>query len=103
VSLETSAYFDVGYGNQKVYSRSVGKGAVGQANATKHSRAFAAAYLTTGLASLVDDHGLAADLSCNVTPRFDVGMSYDHSLHYATDAVAFTVGVRVGGGRSEKY
>jgi hypothetical protein len=98
VSLETSAYADVGYGNQKVYSRSVRKGGVGSANAAKHNRAFAAAFLTTGPGSLVNDQGLSADLSWNITPRFDMGVSYDHSLHYATDAVAFTVGVRLGSG-----
>lgn len=98
VSLETSAYADIGYGNQKVYSRSVRKGAVGSANAAKHNRAFAAAYLTTGSVGLVNDQGLAADLSWNITPRFDMGVSYDHSLHFATDSVSMTVGVRLGSG-----
>jgi hypothetical protein len=98
VSLETSAYADVGYGNQKVYSRSVRKGTTGMVNAAAHDRSFSTAYLSTGSASLVDDHGLAADLSWNVTPRFDVGVSYDHSLHFATDSIAMTVGMRLGAG-----
>jgi hypothetical protein len=104
VSLETSAYADVGYGDQKMYSRNVAKGSSGSANATKHNREYAAAYLTSGAASLVSDHGLTADLSWNVTPRFDVGASYDRSLHYASDAVAFTLGVRLGGmaGKAQK-
>jgi hypothetical protein len=101
LSLETSAYADVGYGNQKVYSRSVRKGTIGPAGAAKHNRAFAAAYLTTGPASLVNDHGLSADLPWNITPRFDMGVSYDHSLHYATDSVAMTVGVRLGSGTTK--
>jgi hypothetical protein len=101
VSLETSAYADVGYGNQKVYSRSVRKGAVGPANAGKNNRGYAAAYLTTGAAGLVNDQGLSADLSWNITPRFDMGVSYDHSLHFATDSVAMTVGVRLGGGATK--
>ena len=96
LSLETSAYADVGYGNQKVYSRSVRKGTIGPV--AKHNRAYAAAYLTSGPGSLVNDHGLSADLSWNLTPRFDMGVSYDHSLHFATDSVAMTVGVRLGSG-----
>ncbi len=101
LSLETSAYADVGYGNQKVFSRSVRKGTIGPAGAAKHNRAFAAAYLTAGSASLVNDQGLSADLSWNITPRFDMGVSYDHSLHFATDSVAMTIGVRLGSGATK--
>ncbi len=98
VSLEASAFGDVGYGNQKVFSRSVRRSAIAGGNgaAVRHNRTFETAYLTTGTGSLVNDNGLTADLAWNPTPRVGVGMSYNHSLHFATDSVAVGVGFRLG-------
>ena len=95
VSFETSFYGDVGYGNQKVYSRQVGKGATGAAKSS-HGRPFETSYLTTGDASVIDDHGLTADLSFSPAPRYGVDLAYNRSIPYGLDSVAVTVGVRLG-------
>ncbi len=98
-SIEASAYGDVGYGSQKVYSHQVGKGASMasvNANAGKHGRAFETAYVTSGTGSLVNDHGLTADLSVSPTARLGFDLAYNHSSQFAIDSVEFTVGVRLG-------
>lgn len=96
LGLETSAFADVGYGNQKIFSRTVRKGALGVAGVPKHNRAFDTAYLTTGTASLVNDNGLTADLSWNPTARLNFDLAYNHSLHFATDSVSAGIGFRLG-------
>lgn len=98
ISLETSAYGDVGYGNQKVYSRKLPKSArvIGLQQAAAHNRVFEDAFLTTGSSTLVNDKGLTADLSCNLTRRLDLDLAYNRSLHFMTDSVSFTIGMRFG-------
>ncbi len=99
LSLETSAYGDVGYGNQKVYSRVITKhaaSAIGMQHAAAHNRVFEDAFLTAGSSTLVNDRGLTADLSCNLTRRLDVDLAYNHSLYFSTDSVSFTIGMRFG-------
>ncbi len=91
-SLEGSAYDDVGFGNQKLYSRRVGKGLVGGSG----KRPFDLAYLTQGSGSLAADHGLAAVFSVHPSPRVDAELTYNRSLHYSTDTVSFTFAYRWG-------
>jgi hypothetical protein len=95
LSLETSGYGDVGYGNQKLYSRNVRKGSSGQGNAS-HGRTYEAAYLTTGDGSLVNDSGFTTDLSWSMTPRFSTDFAYNRSLHYSSNSVAVTLAMRLG-------
>ena len=93
-SLEGSAYDDVGFGNQKIYSHRVGKGSAG--TNTGKNRPFDLAYLTQGSASLAADHGLAAVFSARASSRVDVELAYNRSLHYSTDTVSFTAVYRWG-------
>ncbi len=95
VSLEASGYGDVGYGNQKVYSQNVKRGGNGLGNAS-HGRSYEAAYLTTGDSSLVNDSGFSTDLSWSVTPRFTTDVAYNRSVHFSSNSVAVTLGMRLG-------
>ncbi len=95
VSFESSAFADVGYGNQKIFSRVMGPGTA-SAGAAKHGRVFETAYLTSGTSGLVNDNGLTEDLSWHVAPRVDFDIAYNHSLHFATDSVAASIGIRLG-------
>jgi hypothetical protein len=95
VGVEASGYADVGYGNQKLYSRSVRKGTNGTGN-PKHPRPFDTSYLSTGTASLVEDRGLSADLSLTPFPRMNLDLTYNHSIHFALDSVSATVGIKLG-------
>ena len=95
VSLEASGYGDVGYGNQKIYSHKVGKGQSGNGN-PKHPRPFDTGYLTSGTSSLINDHGLTADLNLNPTSRLGFDVSYNYSAQFALNSVSFTVGYRLG-------
>lgn len=94
--LEGFAYDDVGYGDQKVYSQRVAKGAAGVGTPGKTHRPFDLAYLTQGSAGLAADHGLATVLTVLPSPRVGVQFGYNRSLHYATDTVSFAVAYRWG-------
>lgn len=95
LTLEASGYGDVGYGNQKVYSRNVKKGSNGLGNSS-HGRSYEAAYLTTGDSSLVNDTGLTADVSWSMTPRFSTDFAYNRSVHFSSNSVAVTLAMRLG-------
>ena len=95
LTLEASGYGDVGYGNQKIYSRNVKKGSNGSGK-TSHGRSYEAAYLTTGDSSLVNDSGFTTDLSWSMTPRFSTDFAYNRSTHYSSNSVAVTLGMRLG-------
>ncbi len=96
VSLETSLFGDVGYGDQKIFSRTVRKDAIAATTVAKHNRSFETAYVTSGAAGLVNDNGFTADLSWSPARRMDVNFAYNHSLHFATDSVSAGIGVRLG-------
>ncbi len=96
-SLEGSVYGDLGFGNQKIFSHSVPKGLTSASStASKHGRPFEAAYVTTGTGSLVNDHGVTADLSLNPVPRVGVDLAYNHSIPFDIDTFSLTLGVRFG-------
>ena len=51
---------------------------------------------TTGSADIARDNGYSAWLDANPTACLDLELGYAHSVHYALNAVSFSVGVNLG-------
>jgi hypothetical protein len=93
-SLGGSLYDVLPSGTQKVYSKLVGKG--GQATGSgSHGRSWELAAETVGDSSLTRDNG--GSVWFDYSPgAFDFQVGYTHSVHYALNSVAFSLGVNLG-------
>ena len=97
LTFAASAYDELPFGNQKVYSRLLPKGVAGGVlNTRKNPTKFELAALTTGSASIADDNGFETVLSANPTPRIEVAVAYQRSIHNALNTVAFSTSYRFG-------
>jgi hypothetical protein len=91
LTLSASLYDIAPWGDQKLYSRVVGKG-VSTGGAAKHGRVFLTNGLTTGTPSIDSDNGVNADLDFNPVKFVDVDFGYTHSVHFQTDIFSLGVG-----------
>lgn len=96
LTLSASAYDVVPWGNQKVYSRVVGKGgpggSPGSPAASSHGRVFQNNFLTTGGAEIDRDNGFNTDLDFRPVQYLDFDVTYSRSMHFQLDTVSFSVG-----------
>ena len=95
LSVDASAYDIMPSGTQKMYSREVRAGFLGNP-APGHGRAFENSHFTTGTADLTSDHGFSGGLDLNPAPCVDVYGGYTRSVKYALDEVSFGIGLNVG-------
>ncbi len=95
LSVDASAYGIMPSGTQKMYSRQVPAGFLGNP-AAKHGRAFESSHFTTGTADLTSDHGFSSGLDLNPAPCVDLYGGYTRSVKYALDEVSFGIGLNVG-------
>lgn len=97
LTFSADAYDEVPFGNQKIYSRLLPKGvAGGLVSQHKNPSHFELAAVTSGTASIADDNGFETTLSLDPTRRVEVAFSYQRSVHYALDTVAFSTTYRFG-------
>src|SRR5690242_16387798 len=103
VDLELSAYDVLPFGNQKIFSREIrrsgsssGNGNPGRGNGAGRRAIFEQIASQQGSPSLTADNGFSASLSIQPQPRVNFAIEYSHSVHYALDTVAFSVGYRFG-------
>jgi len=93
-SLGGSLYDVLPSGTQKVYSKLIGKGGQSIGSGT-HGRSWELAAETVGDSSLTRDNG--GSVWFDYSPgAFDFQVGYTHSVHYALDSVAFSLGVNLG-------
>lgn len=95
VSVDASMYDIMPWGSQKMYSREVRAGAIGNP-APQHGRAFEGSHFTSGAADLTRDNGFSAGLDLNPAPCVDLYSGYTHSVKFALDEVSFGIGLNVG-------
>ncbi len=93
--LGASLYDVLPTGQQKVFSRLVGKGSGSSAGSGKHGRSFELASESVGDASLTRDNGGSVWGEFSPGEVFDFQAGYTHSVHYALDTVTFNVGVNL--------
>ena len=94
-SLGGSLYDVLPSGTQKVYSKLVSKTNGKTAGSGNHGRSWELAAETVGDGSLTRDNG--GSVWFDYSPgAFDFQVGYTHSVHYALDTVAFSVGVNLG-------
>lgn len=86
-SLTLSGYDIAPWGNQTVFSRIVGHGAVGPGGA--HGRVFETNQQTSGGASLTRDDGFTIGLTASPKPYLDLELGYTRSMAFAMNTVAF--------------
>lgn len=97
LTFEASAYDELPFGNQKVYSRMIPKGMAGGLSSTrKNPSHFELAAVTSGTASIANDNGFETVLSADPTPRIEVAFGYQRSVHNALNTVAFSTSYRFG-------
>ena len=91
-SIGASGYDIAPAGQQKIFSKIVGKGALG--NQGKHG-AFGSAHETTGAADLTRDHGFSTWLDASSGKGIDFEVGFSRSMVYDLNTVSFTVGVNL--------
>lgn len=94
-SVGASLYDVLPSGQQKMFSKLVGKKSTSVAGTGKHGRAYELASETTGDASLTRDNGGSTWLEFSPGQIFDFQIGYTHSVHFALDTVTFNLGVNV--------
>ena len=95
-SIGASLYDVLPSGQQKMFSKLVGRKSAFAAGAGKHGRAYELAAETTGSASLTRDNGESTWVEFSPGRVFDVQVGYTHSVHLALDTVSFNLGINVG-------
>jgi hypothetical protein len=95
-SVGASLYDVLPTGQQKMFSKLVGKNSNSTAGSGKHGRAFELAAETTGDSALARDNGGATWVEFSPGQIFDFNIGYTHSVHLALDTVTFNLGVNVG-------
>lgn len=95
VSVGGSLYDVLPAGQQKLFSKLVGKGSTQAAGSGSHGRGWETSAETIGTSSLTRDNGGSVWLEC--TPgAFDLQGGYTRSVHYALNTVTFSIGVNLG-------
>ncbi len=80
-------------GQQKVYSKLVPRGQVG--NNGSHGRAFGVNHVTVGSSDLVRDHGFSTWVDASPNHVLDLELGYSRSADFDLNTVSFTVGLNV--------
>ena len=95
LSIGASLYDVLPSGQQKLYSKLVASGSTQAVGKGSHGRAYELAAETVGTSALTRDNGNSAwmDYSPGVVD-FQVG--YTHSVHYAANTFAFSLGLNLG-------
>jgi hypothetical protein len=94
-SIGASLYDVLPSGQQKLYSKLVGKGSGKTAGKGNHGRAYELAAETVGTSSLTRDNGDSAWVDYS-PGALDFQVGYTHSVHYAYNTFAFSAGVNLG-------
>ena len=95
-SVSASAYDVAPWGQQKVFSRIIGRSSpAGPGGSIRHGRVFENAAETTGGASLVRDNGFNAALDFNPSPAVDFEVAFSRSVHYQLNTFSFGIGVNL--------
>ena len=93
-SLGGSLYDVLPAGTQKVYSKLISKGSTQTAGSGKNGRGWELAAETIGTSALTKDNG--GSIWFEYAPRaVDMQVGYTHSVHYALNTVAFSLGVNL--------
>jgi hypothetical protein len=82
-------------GQQKVFSKLVGKGSGKNAGSGSNGRSWELAAETVGTSTLTRDNGGSAWVGFSSGEIFDFQIGYTHSVHYALDTMAFNVSVNL--------
>jgi hypothetical protein len=97
LSFDASTYYDLPFGEQKLYSRVVQRGVtVPVGTRTLVHRPIASQFFSQGGASLTEDHGYNGSLAFSPTKRVLLSVNYNRSIPDALDAVSATLSVRFG-------
>ena len=96
LSTEVSAYDDLPFGDQKVYSHSVSRQLAHAAPRRKNPSAFELNALTVGGSSIDADHGFDLGIDYSPTKRIDFAAGYSRSVSFSLNTFAFTAGYRFG-------
>lgn len=94
--IEGSVYDDLPFGNQKLYSHSVSRQLAHTVARRKNPAAFELNALTAGRSSIDADHGFDVGIDFSPTKRMDVAATYNRSVSFSLNTLAFTVGYRFG-------
>lgn len=95
-SVGASLYDVLPAGQQKLFSKLVGRKSTSAVGAGKHGRAYELAAESTGDASLTRDNGESTWVEFSPGQVFDFQVGYTHSVHFALDTVTFNLGVNLG-------
>jgi hypothetical protein len=82
-------------GQQKVFSKLVGKGSGKNAGSGSHGRSWELAAETVGSSALTRDNGGSGWVGFSSGEILDFQIGYTHSVRYALDTMAFNVGVNL--------
>ncbi len=94
-SIGASLYDVLPSGQQKLYSKLVGKGSAQAVGKGNHGRAYELAAETVGTSALTRDNGDSAWIDYS-PGALDFQVGYTHSVHYAENTFAFSMGVNLG-------
>lgn len=94
LSVGASLFDVLPEGQQKLFSKIVGKGAAARGNGN-HGRAYEVASESVGTSTLTRDNGDSAWVEYS-PGILDFQVGYTHSVHYALNTFAFSAGVDVG-------
>ncbi len=102
--LAGSAYAITPSGQQKVYSKllkhaataSSPGGSTGPGKANGKGRVFETSSITTGGATIVQDHGYSGWIDFHPTSRIKLELGYSHSISYALNTIFFSAGFDIG-------
>ena len=93
-SLGGSLYDVLPAGTQKLYSKLVSKGSTQTAGSGGHGRGWELAAETIGTSALTKDNG--GSIWFEYAPRaLDMQVGYTHSVHYALNTMAFSLGINL--------
>ena len=95
ISFDASTYYDLPFGDQKLYSREVPSGTVIGASG-RRNRPILDQYMSQGGAGLTEDHGFNGSLAFSPTERVTFTASYNRSIPDALDSVAISLSLRFG-------
>lgn len=95
LSFDASTYYDLPFGDQKLYSREVLDGTV-IGTVSRRNRAILQQYLSQGGADLTEDHGFNGSLSFAPASRVTLTASYNRSIPDALDSVAVSLSFHFG-------
>jgi hypothetical protein len=96
VSFDASTYYNVPFGNQTLYSRIVGNGMSIAKTRGRGARGKITQGVTTGSASLTEDHGYNGSLSYTYKKRTNVSLTYNRSVTDHLDSLSATLCFRLG-------